>query len=70
MKKLAVLLSLTIITSVMFSACSLLQREEVVDPVDMEENGTAVDLSVEIVPVDDDVEEDLSVSIPLAVNIQ
>lgn len=67
MKKFAILLSLSLITGVLFSACSLLQVEETTPSSD-EGNGTSVDLSVEVMPEGED--EAPSVAIPLAVNIQ
>ena len=69
MKKTAILLALTIVTGALFSACSLLPAEEKT-PMEGTENGTSVDLSVEVLPEGSVPAEDSAVSIPLAVVVE
>lgn len=69
MKKTAILLSLTILTGVLFSACSLIQEEEDM-PANNTDNGASVDLSVDVLPEGEVMEDEPSVSIPLAVVVE
>jgi hypothetical protein len=72
MKKLSIVLSLMLVMGMLFSACSLLQYEEVVTvPVeDAGENGSEIDMSIEILPEGEEEEATNGAEIPMAVEIE